>query len=428
MKKHAIFSKSRLSERDGATVIIVAIALVMLLGFGAFAVDIGYLYVVRNELQNAADAGALAGAAALYNNDGTAVQPTANVIGQEAAMRNTAVRTAVEVTLNGNSGDVQRGHYSFATGTFTPNASLLPVSLWNVSTEELDANTDFINAVKVTTHRSAPAAPSFFSKIFGYDSFALAAEAVAYIGFAGTLYPLNVDKPIAMCQESLLDAEGNYSCSIGRMINSGSDAGSHNTAAWTNYSQPCKTANANDMAQLLAGCGGSNPTPIILGTGMGTSGGMQNSTYRKSIFSCWIDSLRAGNPLPLVLPVVECPGNNPGPCSKVVGAVEVTVVWITDVINTNKLNYDEVPSMMNTAEKAPWACSVPLTKYSTQAQINQCWNEFASYYNLKNTDNQNAPIAKNSIYLLPSCTPHDPEGGTGGKNFGILAKIPVLVR
>ena len=82
MKKHAIFSKSRLSERDGATVIIVALALVMLLGFGAFAVDIGYLYVVRNELQNAADAGALAGAAALYNNDGTAIQPTANVIGR----------------------------------------------------------------------------------------------------------------------------------------------------------------------------------------------------------------------------------------------------------------------------------------------------------------------------------------------------------
>jgi hypothetical protein len=38
------------------------------------------------------------------------------------------------------------------------------------------------------------------------------------------------------------------------------------------------------------------------------------------------------------------------------------------------------------------------------------------------------PYAKKSIYFKPSCAAHDPEGVSGGENFGILAKIPVLVQ
>ena len=32
-----------------------------------------------------------------------------------------------------------------------------------------------------------------------------------------------------------------------------------------------------------------------------------------------------------------------------------------------------------------------------------------------------------TIYFLPSCSFHEPKGQTGGENFGILARIPVLV-
>ena len=42
----------------------VAVLLVLLLGCVALAVDIGYLYVVRTELQRTADAAAMAGAPA----------------------------------------------------------------------------------------------------------------------------------------------------------------------------------------------------------------------------------------------------------------------------------------------------------------------------------------------------------------------------
>jgi hypothetical protein len=56
------------------------------------------------------------------------------------------------------------------------------------------------------------------------------------------------------------------------------------------------------------------------------------------------------------------------------------------------------------------------------------WASFVNHFNLKNVDDVPAPYAKKSIYFLPNCTPNIPKGNTGGQNFGIMAKIPVLVR
>ena len=52
-------------QRKGTIIVMVAVMLVVLLGCVALAVDIGYLYVARAELQRAADAAALAGAQAM---------------------------------------------------------------------------------------------------------------------------------------------------------------------------------------------------------------------------------------------------------------------------------------------------------------------------------------------------------------------------
>jgi hypothetical protein len=49
-------------DQRGFTLVFLGLSIIVLLGFAALAVDIGYLYAARNELQNAADAAALAGA------------------------------------------------------------------------------------------------------------------------------------------------------------------------------------------------------------------------------------------------------------------------------------------------------------------------------------------------------------------------------
>src|SRR4030042_7094866 len=122
----------RITNQVGAPAILVGLLMVTFIGLAALAVDIGHLYLVRNELQNASDAGALAGARVLYTEDGTEVNEGANATAYDAAVANMSEKTSVDVHWNGdNSGDIERGHWSFATRTFTPNDSTVPVALWH---------------------------------------------------------------------------------------------------------------------------------------------------------------------------------------------------------------------------------------------------------------------------------------------------------
>jgi len=54
--------KLRMRDERGATAVLVGLMLVVLVGFGAVAVDVGAMYSERAQLQNSADAGALAAA------------------------------------------------------------------------------------------------------------------------------------------------------------------------------------------------------------------------------------------------------------------------------------------------------------------------------------------------------------------------------
>ncbi len=110
--------------------------------------------------------------------------------------------------IGGNSGDVQRGHWSFATRSFTPNDSLAALELWKYSESELDGNPAFINAVRVVTRRQSLPAASFFARIFGHEGFQLTAESVAYLGFAGSIFEGEADVPIAICEESFITGGG----------------------------------------------------------------------------------------------------------------------------------------------------------------------------------------------------------------------------
>ena len=275
---------SVLNNQRGVALTWVALMLFVLIGVAAFAVDLANIYGVRNELHNAADAGALAGALELYNDFGTQVNIGANQIAYDFAKKNTAQSEdgIISVDVNWSSGentggnvDVQRGHWSFATRTFTANNTLAPPDLWNKTTEELDADPTFINAVRVVARRQASPTASFFARIFGFNNFELSKEAVAYIGFAGSLEPEDAEQPIAICKQSLQDDDGSYTCAAGRMINSGSGT-THNSGAWTNFSQePCTTASVPTGRPLV--CGSGNPGTLDLGEGMGTQGGMQDN-------------------------------------------------------------------------------------------------------------------------------------------------------
>lgn len=411
----------RPQRERGAVAVLVAVLIVVLVGMAALALDLSHLFVVDNELQNAADAGALAGALNLYNSNGTAILESANQVAYVTATSNRSENVAVEVNWSGgNSGDVERGHWSFGSGSFTPSASLTPFDLWDHTTEQLDGDANFINAVRVRARRQATPAASFFARIFGFQSFQKEAEAVAYIGFAGQLEPHEVDEPIAICKEYILQS-GAYTCSVGRMINSGNNT-DHETGAWTSFNQidPCLGGtNANELRPLI--CAAGNPGTILLGAPVATIGGEVNVDF-KSFFDCWVaNSANRTMPWQLTLPVIECGGSNPGPCNEVVGAVTVNIVWVCE--KTDPHFSDFTPTQMG-----DWR--PPSTvDMGTEAGRRAAWLDFCNYFNLRDVDRplDETDYQQKTIYFLPDCTPHDLKGHTGGENFGVLAKYPVLV-
>ena len=74
-------------DRRGSILILTVALVVLIVGMGAFAVDIGYISVVRSEIQRSADSAALAGADALMDYDALAGAPDpAEVMANSEAM------------------------------------------------------------------------------------------------------------------------------------------------------------------------------------------------------------------------------------------------------------------------------------------------------------------------------------------------------
>ncbi|MCX7670175.1 MAG: Tad domain-containing protein [Anaerolineae bacterium] len=87
----------------GQTMAYVALALITLLAMVALAVDVGLAYSARRHMQNAADAGALAGAQALCRGEGA---DGARAAAQRYAVANNAQTANVTVTQVGRGGSV----------------------------------------------------------------------------------------------------------------------------------------------------------------------------------------------------------------------------------------------------------------------------------------------------------------------------------
>ena len=398
----------------GAVAVYTALFLATFLGFTALAVDVGHLYGVKNELHNAADAGALAGAQLLYDDGGNLTVDAAK----------TEATRVVQLNPTGNQKvveyEVQIGHWSFTEQSFQASSNTEQVEGWeSMSFSDLDTNNNFINAVQVIARRTDT--PSFFARILGFDQFFVSSQGVAYLGFAGTLYPQDVDEPIAVCEDSIKStATGGFTCDVGRMIPSTTD-----TARWTDLTQPSVCVGSASNTEITNAinksnsCDGGNKTPLIFGSGLMTNKG--ETAALPDLIYCWKQNSYdkttfKWTPWEIVLPVISCTTSN---CAPLVGAVRVRVVWINDQVHTQGANaYSDVPTQMGN-----WSNSDP-DGYTR-------WVSFTKYFGLTSTgksDGTPLPYQDKSIYFQTECEKIDPRGQSGGKNFGILAKYPKLVQ
>src|SRR6266702_6087104 len=157
-----------LRNERGVALVYLIIALVVLLGMAAVAIDMGYMYVNKANLQTAADSGALAGAGRLNK------QPLANLTGarngaKKFADTNFGLTLDTNIT-NDSGGDIVIGNWnSSTTPPFTPSGTPL-------------------NAVKVVARRTGDTGTGigpnskfdlFFSRVIGTNTMGAAASAIA---------------------------------------------------------------------------------------------------------------------------------------------------------------------------------------------------------------------------------------------------------
>lgn len=179
------------SGEKGAIAPIVALGLLAFVGFMALGIDLGQLYMVRNELQNVADGAALAAAKQLIRDGGGGAATVDCPAATQAAI------------------DCAKKNYSF--GVDDPikiTAADVTVGLWDLSTKQFTTTgcsptATGVNAVQVTVHRSGtennPKVATFFGNVLGTGAEKeVEATAVAYLGLAGTS---SIDPPIAVPSE-----------------------------------------------------------------------------------------------------------------------------------------------------------------------------------------------------------------------------------
>jgi len=169
MKKHPH------TER-GAVTLLVALMIPVLLGIAALAVDVAYIQIVRNELQNDADAAALAGARHLRST--TSAQPqwsVAEKMAQDAIALNSADgRMLLTGTVQSGYWNPTQAHSSLQMLPMVPGSNDVP-------------------AVQVTLHKSHGLndgeVPTFFARIWGMVSTPVTVTAIAGMSSPGTIDP-----------------------------------------------------------------------------------------------------------------------------------------------------------------------------------------------------------------------------------------------
>lgn len=240
---------THIRNQKGFAIIYIALAMVAICAFIGLAVDIGYMYVARGQLQNASDSAALAGASKLAG-AGTA-QTLARAEAVTFAANNTAATQNVRISSDGTN-------VLSATNDIT-------VGNWNrsLSPPYLESRTP-VNAVKVQTRRTAQspdgAVNLFFSSVIGWSQMPVSAEAIAArTPRAGFYFMIGND----VCNSTAFPVV--LSPGLSNM-------------AWTSLRQ--LSTNANDVRDLYICPGDRLPDEEVCGYNIYTSNGIATSIFQ----------------------------------------------------------------------------------------------------------------------------------------------------
>ncbi len=162
--------------QKGSVSMLVAFLLPLFLGLAAFAIDLVYLQVARNELQNDADAAALAGAR--YLHDGTNSTPHW-ALAEDKALAAIGLNAAAGAPLS--TGTVNSGYWSLVD-------TLKVLQPLPMVPKAYDAPAIQVTVTKDANHNGGEV-PTFFARFWGILSRPVQATAVAGLSSPGTINP-----------------------------------------------------------------------------------------------------------------------------------------------------------------------------------------------------------------------------------------------
>jgi hypothetical protein len=209
-----------------------ALLLTVFIGIAALTIDIGYLATTKNELQNTADAAALAGAGFIGN----------IYIGLPQSQQGTHTFTKSDIEAVVLA--VAEKNRASGLDIVIESADIV-VGLWDQSTTSIGTVTlQAPDAVYVKARRDSTAnspVSTFFAGIFGIDTMSISAEAIASLSGPGTVVEGELITPFALsehvfpnnCTDFIEFSPTTTSC-----------------AAWHNFFDPI---NASKMEEKLWG-------------------------------------------------------------------------------------------------------------------------------------------------------------------------------
>jgi Flp pilus assembly protein TadG len=209
------------AKRRGAILVLLTLALVVICGFTALAIDIGIVAVARSQCQNAADSGAMAGART-FNGSTTNNFANAGPNALLAATSNFVLGQAVTDSMV----TIRLGSYSYNT------------SLQKFVVTIPKATSDNWTLAEVTVARQIP---TFFGRIFGIQSMSPRATSIAVhrprdvsiiLDFSGSMrfdsllgVPYNGARTMSNNPETVFPQFGHYSDTTAAAL--------RNSATWT---------------------------------------------------------------------------------------------------------------------------------------------------------------------------------------------------
>lgn len=177
------------SSERGAVAVMVAVALPVLLGFAALTIDIGQALVARNELQDVADAGALAGARRL----GTIYQGLTPA--QQVSYTLASPAPVISDVQNVASQNYGAGR------AITVNVGDISIGQWDATNKTLTVTAANPDAVRVTARLDGTTngpVSTFLANIMGISSVDVRATATAALTGTSTTNPGDLQTPFGL--------------------------------------------------------------------------------------------------------------------------------------------------------------------------------------------------------------------------------------